>query len=129
MTSPENQKQQNTKNGCIGCLAVILFIIFGAISCSVLFPAKKQTEAEKVNEWYQGAFFYTCIRSLKGQLRDPESYKDNGEYSTSEDTGNQKTITWNFRSKNGFGGYNASSAICNVSKENGGSGSASIVGE
>lgn len=116
MTKTEEAKQADLKNGCVGCLAVILFIIIGVGSCSLLFPTKKQTEAEEQNQWYQSTFFYTCIRSLKKQLRDPDSYKDNGEYSTSQDTGNQKTITWNFRSKNGFGGYNNSSAICLVNK-------------
>ena len=129
MTKTEEAKQADLKNGCIGCLGISIILILGMGACSVLFSPKEQTAKEKVDEWYKSAFFYTCIRSIKGQLRDPDSYKDDGEYSTSEDNGNQKTITWNFRSKNGFGGYNVSSAICNVSKENGGSGSASIVGE
>jgi hypothetical protein len=29
MTSPENQKQQNTKNGCIGCLGISIILILG----------------------------------------------------------------------------------------------------
>lgn len=117
MTKTDKEKQVDLRNGCVGCLAVILFIIIGVGSCSLLFPAKKQTEAEGQNEFYQGYFFSTCIRSLKKNLRDPDSYQDDGEYSTSQDTGNQKTITWNFRSKNGFGGYGISSAICLVDKK------------
>lgn len=128
MTTNET-KQQDIKNGCIGCLSILVLLIIGFTGCSILFPAKQQTQKEKTDEWYKSAFFYTCIRSLKEQLREPESYKDNGEYSTTSDTGNQKTITWNFRAKNGFGGYNVSSAICNVSKENGGTASASIVSQ
>lgn len=129
MTSPENKQQQDIKNGCIGCLSIFGLILAISVGCSILFPVKKQTEAEKVNEWYKDAFFYTCVRSLKEQLRDPDSYKDTGEYSVSGDTGKEKVITWNFRSKNGFGGYNVASAICNVSKENGGTASASLVSQ
>ena len=129
MTSPENQKQQNTKNGCIGCLGISIILILGMGACSVLFSPKEQTAKEKVDEWYKSAFFYTCIRSIKGQLRDPDSYKDDGEYSTSEDNGNQKTITWNFRSKNGFGGLTNGIGMCDVSKKNGGTYKATILGQ
>jgi len=128
MTTNET-KQQDLKNGCIGCLSILVLLVIGFAGCSILFPVKQKTQAEKVDDWYKSASFYSCIRKLTEKLRDPDSYKDNGEYATSGDTGNQKIIAWNFRARNGFGGYNNSSAICKVSKENGGSVSVSMVGE
>jgi len=123
-TTPD---QQNLKNGCVGCLALLVLLFAAFAGCSVLFPPKEQTQAQKVDEWYKSASFYGCVRVLKQKLRDPDSYKDDGEYATSGDDGTSKTIAWNFRAKNGFGGYDASSAICKVSKVNGGSVSVSIV--
>ena len=86
MTTNET-KQQDLKNGCIGCLSILVLLVIGFAGCSILFPVKQKTQAEKVDDWYKSASFYGCIRKLKEQLRDPDSYKDNGEYATSGDTG------------------------------------------
>jgi hypothetical protein len=51
-------------------------------------------------------------------LRDPDSYRRNSDFVVSDDTGNQKKLSWEFRAKNGFGGYNAGIAVCNVRKDN-----------
>ena len=118
MVSPENQKQQDLKNGCIGCLSVSAILVLGVVACSALFSPKEQTAKEKADEWYEKISDNTCERVLKGQLRDPDSYRANGDFLTTEDTGTQKKLTWEFRAKNGFGGYNTGIAVCNVMKDN-----------
>ena len=54
------------------------------------------------------------------KLRDPNSYERDGEFTTPTDDGSKKVITWKFRAKNGFGGYNTGIGMCYVGKENGG---------
>jgi hypothetical protein len=117
MTSPENQKQQDLKNGCIGCLSVSAILALGVVACSALFSPKEQAVKEKADEWYDKISDNTCERVLKKQLRDPDSYRANSDFLTTEDTGTQKKLTWEFRAKNGFGGYNAGIAVCTVMKD------------
>jgi len=118
MTSTDNKKQQDIKNGCIGCLGIFVILVLGMSACSVLFAPKKQTAQEKADEWYKELSPYACIEELKGQLRDPDSYKANSDGAVLGDTGTEKMITWQFRAKNGFGGYNNGVAVCKVEKEN-----------
>lgn len=119
---PKNQ-------GClIGCGTIFLLIamvtVMGAISSfqeENLDPEQKaQKEQKKVNDWFITGAQYSCEDDLKEKLRDPKSYERDEEFTTLEDSGNKKVITWEFRSKNGFGGYNNGVGICSVSKENGG---------
>lgn len=119
---PENQ-------GClIGCGSFILLIavvgLIGSISSlqeQNLTPEQKaQKEKEKVDEWFSSTAQYSCESNLKEKLRDPNSYERDGEFTTPTDDGSKKVITWKFRAKNGFGGYNASIGMCYVGKENGG---------
>ena len=118
MTSTDNKKQQDMKNGCIGCLGISVVLVLGVGACSVLFAPKEQTAKEKADEWYSKIADNTCERVLKTQLRDPDSYKANSDFVVSADRGTQKKITWEFRAKNGFGGYSTGVAECNVFKMN-----------
>ena len=118
MTSTETKKQQDIKNGCIGCLGISVILVLGMGACGVMFAPKEQTAQEKADEWYSKIADNTCERVLKKQLRDPDSYRANSDFLTTEDTGTQKKLTWEFRAKNGFGGYNNGVAVCNVFKEN-----------
>lgn len=118
MTSTDNKKQQDIKNGCIGCLGISVILVLGMGACSVLFAPKEQTAQEKADEWYSKISDNTCERVLKEQLRDPDSYKRTSDGAALGDTGTEKMITWQFRAKNGFGGYNNGVAVCKVEKEN-----------
>ena len=129
MTNTTDTKSADFKNGCIGCLTISVILIFGIGACSILLSPKAKTEKEKIDEWYEEVSGYSCEIALKDKLRDPESYKRDGDFVTTADDGNKKELIWNFRAKNGFGGYNSSSAICNVSKKNGGTVSASMVNQ
>lgn len=126
MTANQNKPENQ---GClIGCGALVLLIaIFGLISSigslqeQNLTPDQKaQKEKEKIDEWYSSTSQYSCESNLKEKLRDPESYESDGDFTTPSDDGNKKVITWKFRAKNGFGGYNAGIGMCYVGKEDGG---------
>jgi uncharacterized protein YktA (UPF0223 family) len=129
MTSSENKKQQDLKNGCIGCLSIFVILVVGLGACSVLFSPKEKTEEEKINNWYATTSKYSCEVQIQDRLRDPDSYKRDGDFVVSSDSGNEKVIAWRFRAKNGFGGYNASAAVCKISKANKGSVNATIVSD
>ena len=129
MSNSQENKQEQIKNGCVGCLAIVLLIFVGFVGCSTLFPQKEKTGEEKVDEWYGEVSHFSCQRILKDKLRDPGSYQKIGDFIITDDNGSEKTIAWKFRAKNGFGGYNQSAAVCKISKENGGTVNPSIVGE
>jgi hypothetical protein len=82
--------------------------------------AKRAEEARKVDNWYANESQYSCEMDLEEKLRDPGSYKRDGDFITTDDDGSKKVIAWKFRAKNGFGGFNVGAALCSVSKENGG---------
>lgn len=125
---PITNKKSPTSSGKVGCLTIVILLAL-FVGCTALFY-KPKTEAEQLQDWYDsGAFFYSCENVLKKQLRDPDSYKSDADYTTSADTGKQKFIAWKFRAKNGFGGYNESIASCKVSKEGQGSVSVKILGQ
>jgi len=116
-------------NGClIGCGGLIfLFAVFGLIGSLTTTPEtaktpeqKKQEQEQKVNEWYNELSSYSCERSLKEDLRNPNSYERSGDFITTSDDGNKKVVVWKFRAENGFGGMNVAAAMCNISKGNGG---------
>jgi len=112
-----------------GCLiALVLLVALAGLIGSIrsfqeqnLTPEQKaQKEKEKVNEGYSSTSQYSCEGNLKDKLREPESYVRDGDFTTPSDNGDKKIITWKFRAKNGFGGYNAGIGMCYVGKENGG---------
>lgn len=106
--------------GCvaIGCLASVLIPIIafvGFVGFSLLFPEQK-TDAQKLKEWQTGGAPLLCERKLQELLRDPDSYKRNGDFTETKENNSEVTIGWEFRAKNGFGGYTPGLAKCKVSK-------------
>lgn len=77
-------------------------------------------EIKKVDNWYANESKYSCEINLEEKLREPGSYRRDGDFVTTNDNGVNKVIAWKFRAKNGFGGFNVATALCSVSKENGG---------
>lgn len=80
----------------------------------------KEEKNKKLNEWYNEISSYSCERTLKENLRNPNSYERDGDFITTSDDGNKKVVIWKFRAENGFGGMNISAAMCNIFKSNGG---------
>jgi hypothetical protein len=80
--------------------------------------AADRERREAFEKWASVSAFVGCRTALRRQLRDPDSYKD--EYSWSSPTPSvdhdAQTVrhTWQFRAKNGFGGYNVGIAECNT---------------
>ena len=62
-------------------------------------------------------------------MRDPDSYARNGDFTFPTNDGNKKVVTWEFRSKNGFGGYTPGIGMCLVTKEKGGTVKATVFGQ
>ena len=58
-----------------------------------------------------------CVIQLKRQLRDPDSYTD--DWARPEPMIKDSTISfvWQFRSKNGFGGYEGALAVCETTPD------------
>jgi len=100
-------------------------IMFGSIlllaSLPSIFSEKPEQKAAKqaqvLNEWFNSGSDISCERHLKEQLRDPNSYERDGDFTTPTDNGKEKIITWKFRSKNGFGGLTNSIGMCLVKKD------------
>jgi hypothetical protein len=107
-----------------GCL-VSLGIMFGGILLLASLPSifsespeqKALKKAQVLNEWFNSGSDISCERHLKEQLRDPNSYERDGDFTTPTDNGKEKIITWKFRSKNGFGGLTNSIGMCLVKKD------------
>jgi Na+-translocating ferredoxin:NAD+ oxidoreductase RnfG subunit len=133
MTS--NQTPQNKNNGClIGCGATILLIavlgLIGSISSMMETPEQKaEKKAQVLNEWFESGSDISCESHLKEQLRDPNSYERDGDFTTPTNDGKKRIITWKFRSKNGFGGYTPAIGMCLITKENGGTVKATVLGQ
>lgn len=131
MVSPKNplpphktpeQKKLEEQVSTLGCGAFIAFIavvwIFSSIQSAVETPEQKAAkQAQVLNEWFNSGSDISCERHLKEQLRDPNSYERDGDFTTPTDNGKEKIITWKFRSKNGFGGLTNSIGMCLVKKD------------
>ena len=134
--TPEEQAAEQVFNvGCLGIVVVLGCIwIFTACQDSFKDPAKKALEESQrkekvVNEWFNGGSEYSCESNLKEQLRDPNSYERDGDFTTPSNDGKKRIITWKFRAKNGFGGYTPGIGMCLITKENGGTVKATTLGQ
>jgi hypothetical protein len=110
------------------CFGLAAFGFYGCVK--LIFPSKEA----QINQWFAETAYYQCESDLKEKLKDPESYKRIGDFSSGEELGvaqtnTSKTITWDFRAKNSFGGYNVGSAACNITKDNGGTTKAYILAD
>ena len=112
---------------------LLLFLLIGGIRRSLQgkeTPAQKAAKKEQVlNEWFESGSDISCENHLKEQLRDPNSYERDGEFTTPTNDGKKRIITWKFRSKNGFGGYAPAIGMCLITKENGGTVKATVLGQ
>ena len=130
--TPEEQAGEKVFNvGCLGLIVLFAVIwIFSSIQSAIETPEQKAAkQAQVLNEWFESGSNISCENNLKEKLRDPNSYSKNGDFNTITNGGAKKVITWQFRATNGFGGYNISTGMCNVSKDNGGTISTTIVGQ
>lgn len=134
--TPEEEAAKKIFNiGCLTSLGVIVVwvlfsIIYGAIETAVETPEQKAAkQAQIVNEWFISGSEISCENKLKGDLRDPNSYERDGDFTIPSDDGNKRVVTWKFRSKNGFGGYASGIGMCLVTKKNGGTVKATVFGQ
>ncbi len=113
------------------CFVVVLGGMFTVVILSILTGIREANKVEtpeeaakkkqnELNEWFDRYSQYSCEDNVKEKLREPNSYERDGEFLVTDNTGTKKAVSWKFRAKNGFGGYNISAAICSVSKENSG---------
>lgn len=89
---------------------------------------QRQEETSKVRRWFAGdGARYSCEKHLKEQLRDPDSYQSTDEWQEVPGNQGEKVLLWQFRARNGFGGYNLSTGSCVVTTANGGTVKAEIL--
>jgi hypothetical protein len=133
-----NTQKDPNKNigGPVVPVLVAILTIFGVINFISNQKTPEQIRVEEqqrkiveVNDWYVNTSHFDCEGNLKEQLRDPNSYERDKDFTTPTDNGNEKIITWEFRSKNGFGGLTNGIGMCSVSKRNGGTIKATILGQ
>lgn len=82
--------------------------------------AKDAEQKQKFLAWAKSPSpFIGCKMELKNQLRDPGSYEDDFASPSPIINESKKTVSyvWQFRSKNGFGGYAPAAATCETSPE------------
>ena len=130
--TPEEQAAEKVFNvGCLGLIVLFAVIwIFSSIQSAIETPEQKAAkQAQVLNEWFESGSDISCENHLKEQLRDPNSYERDGEFTTPTNDGKKRIITWKFRSKNGFGGYAPAIGMCLVTKENGGTVKATVLGQ
>ena len=76
-----------------------------------------EPKALEFSNWTKGAEpWVACITSLQRQLRDPDSYQDDWPGTTPpprvDAAARTVSYRWQFRARNGFGGYAAGTAEC-----------------
>jgi len=116
--------------GCGGVISLVSLLWVISLFTRVETPIQEATrKEEEVSKWFDLGSSKSCEDNLKKQLRDPNSYERDKDFTTPTDNGNEKIITWEFRSKNGFGGLTNGIGMCAVSKKNGGTIKATILGQ
>ena len=134
-TEEEKQLEELAKKTFnIGCGALIglfaLIWVFSAIQSAVETPEQKAAkQAQVLNEWFNSGSDISCEGHLKEQLRDPSSYERDGDFTTPSNNDKEKIVTWKFRSKNGFGGLTNGIGMCLVTKKDGGTVKATVLGQ
>ena len=114
--------------GFIGLIAVVwIFTLPSIFSESPEQKAAKQ--AQLFNEWFNSGSDISCEGHLKKQLRDPNSYERDGDFITPSNNDKERIVTWKFRSKNGFGGLTNGIGMCLVTKKDGGTVKATVLGQ
>jgi hypothetical protein len=132
MEAPKKKSGLSTRIVLLG-VAVATFSIAGIISLfpeNELFQRKAETKSEdnqkekdrlakeqSVDNWYKYSSHYDCEKELKNNLRDPDSYKRDGGFTTLMDNNFEKAVFWKYRARNGFGGYDMQNAMCSITKQ------------
>lgn len=98
---------------------LIAFLIITGLGV-LIHTTDNKPQKSKVGEIYDDPMFF-CENNVKHKLRDPSSYEKIQVLLPEKVSDNEKILRWDFRSKNGFGGYNTSTAECFISKEGRGS--------
>lgn len=137
MTSPKPKTPEEilagkiVNIGCGGFIGLIAVVwIFSAIQSATETPEQKALKkAQILNEWFSSGSDISCERQLKEQLRDPNSYERDGDFTTPTNNDKEKIVTWKFRSKNGFGGLTNGIGMCLVTKKDGGTVKATVLGQ
>lgn len=115
---------------CVLYLGVIAFCIGYFINQGKETPEEiAANKAQVLNNWFNSGSDTSCEEQLKKQLRDPNSYERDGVFTTPSNNDNEKIITWEFRSKNGFGGLTNGIGMCLVTKKDGGTVKATVLGQ
>lgn len=112
----EEQKKISGKYFWYILYSLITFIVLGLFIQVLLEPKKS-----KIDEWFDDYSLSDCEENVKSRLRDPDSYKKIQMLLPTKVSDKEKILRWDFRAKNGFGGYNVSTAECIVKKEGNGS--------
>lgn len=98
----------------------VRFAAFVIVPVSLLFSLIPEDEASRLTRVRESVHF-TCAQKLKELLRDPSSYASDGTvYAFMSDgkmlRGDVWSLTWDYRAKNGFGGFTTSTATCEVAR-------------
>jgi hypothetical protein len=129
MSTPKKKTGISTSVVLIG-VGIATFLILGLGSMIGNFTPKEDVnnkidkEKEKelakktaVDKWYENSSQYDCENKLKDNLRDPNSYRRDGDFMVLKDDGFEKVIIWKYRATNGFGGFNLSTVVCDITKK------------
>lgn len=113
------EEQEKSGSGCLHWIIglVVIVSIFGILSDLL----DKTPKKSKIDEWFDDYSLSDCEENVKSRLRDPDSYKKIQMLLPTKVSDGEKILRWDFRAKNGFGGYNVSTAECIVKKERDGS--------
>lgn len=113
------EEQEGSGSGCL-CwfLGIVVSISALGILTEMLNDAPPKS---KLDEWFDDYSADACEDNVKTKLRDPDSYKKIKMLMPTKISEGEKVVRWDFRARNGFGGYNVSTAECLIKKEGDGS--------
>ena len=105
-------EEQNKINGKYfwHTLYSLITLIVISLYIQVLLEPKKS----KKDEWFDDYSLSDCEENVKSRLRDPDSYKKIQMLLPTKVSDEEKILRWDFRARNGFGGYNILTAECIV---------------
>ena len=118
---------EEKRNSGAGCLYWFLGIVVCVSVFGVIIDTLRDTPKKtRLDEWFDDYSLSDCENNVKSRLRDPDSYRKIQMLLPTNVSDDEKILRWDFRAKNGFGGYNVSTAECIVKKEGNGSISTNI---
>jgi len=120
----EERQSSGSGSGCLyWFLGIVVCLSVLGIIGDILDDNPKKS---RLDEWFDDYSLSDCEDNVKSRLRDPDSYKRVQLLLPTKVSDEEKIHRWDFRAKNGFGGYNLSTAECIVKKEGNGSISTTI---